>query len=320
MKQLKKILFYVDDQSGLVLLERAVQWAELHCATLTLAAVVKPATSQVVLSRGDVDLNELERLLVEDRKRQLDEAVKTIDNHGVSISTRVLVGDPVVSIVRAVLDDGFDFLAKPPAPAQGLRQQLFGSVDMRLMRACPCPMAIGRPRTREGGGHAVAALDYDENDERKSQLNQAILDGAVFALGASHSELHVVHAWSLYGETLLAGRGKLPAERLTEIREEERVKRQEWIERLIANYRNTLDETQAARFNPKVELLHGDPVVVIPRRTRELDADVLGLGTVSRTGLSGLLIGNTAEAILNRVDCTVVVHKPEGFVSPVAAT
>ena len=74
----------------------------------------------------------------------------------------------------------------------------------------------------------------------------------------------------------------------------------------------------AEDFRPRKMLLRGDPQVVIPSKVKELDADVLVLGTVSRTGVGGLLIGNTAEAILNRVDCSVMTLKPEGFVSPVA--
>ena len=68
-----------------------------------------------------------------------------------------------------------------------------------------------------------------------------------------------------------------------------------------------------------MELLRGDPTVVIPQQVKELDADLLSIGTTSRTGVSGWLIGNTAEAILSRIECSVVTLKPEGFVSPVSA-
>ncbi len=189
-----------------------------------------------------------------------------------------------------------------------------------LMRACPCPVAIGRPRTGEGAGRAVAAIDYDKGDETKAHVNQAILDACLLALRGDHPELYIVHAWSLYGETLLgSGRAGLAPERFAEVSEEERDYRQQWLDELVQKYRDTLDEAHAARFNPKIELLHGDPTIVIPMRVKELDADLLGIGTVSRKGLSGLLIGNTAEAIINRVNCTVVTLKPEGFVCPVSA-
>ena len=41
------------------------------------------------------------------------------------------------------------------------------------------------------------------------------------------------------------------------------------------------------------------------------------MGTVGRTGIRGLFIGNTAEAILNQVKCSVLAVKPSGFETPV---
>jgi hypothetical protein len=41
------------------------------------------------------------------------------------------------------------------------------------------------------------------------------------------------------------------------------------------------------------------------------------MGTVARSGLQGLLTGNTAENVLPWIDCSLVAVKPQGFVSPV---
>ena len=55
----------------------------------------------------------------------------------------------------------------------------------------------------------------------------------------------------------------------------------------------------------------------IIRQVRKHQIDLLVMGTVCRTGLSGFFIGNTAEKVLGNVDCSVLTLKPEGFVSPV---
>jgi nucleotide-binding universal stress UspA family protein len=55
----------------------------------------------------------------------------------------------------------------------------------------------------------------------------------------------------------------------------------------------------------------------VPESARESQADLVVMGTVGRTGISGLFIGNTAEAILEQVRCSVLAIKPLGFVSPV---
>jgi nucleotide-binding universal stress UspA family protein len=55
----------------------------------------------------------------------------------------------------------------------------------------------------------------------------------------------------------------------------------------------------------------------IPALVRDLGADLVVMGTVARTGISGLLMGNTAEMILTQIDCSVLAVKPQEFVSPV---
>lgn len=320
MKELNHVLYYVDsEEPDLVLLERVVASAKMHGARLTVAAVVEQGgRSAVPLAGKIVDPLALEGELVAARDQQLAKALETIDLGDVETDITVLAGHPVRSILEEVQRKGVDFLVKVPAPSDGPRQWFFGSIDMQLMRCCPCPVAMARPRTREGAHRAVACLDYDGDDEAKRGLNDRILDSAVLAQAGEHSEILVLHAWDLYGYSLLTqGRGKLPPERLREAVEQERVARQKWFETRIADHRATLDEEQAARFDPKLELVRGDARQVIPQRVKELDADLVGLGTASRAGVSGLLIGNTAEEILGRVDCSVVVHKPDGFVCPV---
>ena len=55
----------------------------------------------------------------------------------------------------------------------------------------------------------------------------------------------------------------------------------------------------------------------IPLFTKEINADLVIMGTVDRTGIPGLFMGNTAESILNQLDCSVLAIKPQGFVTPV---
>jgi len=44
---------------------------------------------------------------------------------------------------------------------------------------------------------------------------------------------------------------------------------------------------------------------------------VVVMGAVSRSGLKRLFIGNSAERLLDKLDCDVLVVKPRRFTSPV---
>ncbi|MBW2698633.1 MAG: universal stress protein, partial [Deltaproteobacteria bacterium] len=48
-----------------------------------------------------------------------------------------------------------------------------------------------------------------------------------------------------------------------------------------------------------------------------LAPDLVVMGTISRGGIAGVLVGNTAERLLTRLDCSLLTVKPESFVCPV---
>jgi len=52
---------------------------------------------------------------------------------------------------------------------------------------------------------------------------------------------------------------------------------------------------------------------------RKQPIDVLVMGTLGRTGISGFIIGNTAENVVQKLECSLLALKPGGFVSPVKA-
>ncbi len=70
----------------------------------------------------------------------------------------------------------------------------------------------------------------------------------------------------------------------------------------------------------RCHLVLGSPEEAIPKFATREGIDLIVMGTVARTGIPGLLIGNTAEKILDSVECDVLSIKPEGFVTPVTLT
>ncbi len=128
--------------------------------------------------------------------------------------------------------------------------------------------------------------------------------------GMNNARLHVVHAWSLYGEHLLGTRLGLGREEMRNLLEETQAGQQKQIAELVESVSPGLP-------GKNIHLIKGDAADVVPGRARALKADVIVMGTLSRTGIAGLLIGNTAEKILGEVDCSVLAVKPEGFHSPV---
>jgi nucleotide-binding universal stress UspA family protein len=66
-----------------------------------------------------------------------------------------------------------------------------------------------------------------------------------------------------------------------------------------------------------VDIVKGDPGETILSLAKERRSDVVVMGTVGRSGIDGVIIGNTAEKVLNRIECSVLALKPPGFVTPI---
>lgn len=58
------------------------------------------------------------------------------------------------------------------------------------------------------------------------------------------------------------------------------------------------------------ELHRGEPEDVIPEFVVAEGIDLVVMGSVARRGIPGFLIGNTAERVLDRLPCSVLVVKP----------
>ena len=52
--------------------------------------------------------------------------------------------------------------------------------------------------------------------------------------------------------------------------------------------------------------------------SKHVDVDLIVMGTGASSGIPGLIIGNTAEHVLQSTRASVLAVKPTGFVSPIA--
>ena len=75
-----------------------------------------------------------------------------------------------------------------------------------------------------------------------------------------------------------------------------------------------LGRVDVTDLEPHLHLIEGNPDDCIPELVAEKGIDLLVTGTVCCTGVAGFLIDNTAEGVLNQVDCSVLTLKPEGFI------
>lgn len=261
-----------------------------------------------------------------------------------SVDVRVLDGKaPAVKVVREVLDRGFDLVVKQvEATARG---RGFRSLDMNLLRDCPCPLWLSRKSAESAGepGTIAVAIDPHAETDEEEQLSYELLRfGRLLADREHKQQLHVVGCGELAYEEYLRNSvfSQLSDEEVMKaslsVQRHDRANLEALVQAsgILGNAetgdvhsRNVHSrdvesgDVQSGNIQPgdvQIDLLRGEPDQRIPEYLANNHIDLLVMGTVARTGIPGFVIGNTAENLLQKISCSLLAIKPHRFVSPLA--
>lgn len=318
MKQFKKILYVSEgDTDQTSAMARAVTLAENNQAELTVIAVMPSIPESTRMIQGGVGRTELQRAMLGEHRQSLESLIEPYLQR-IRAKIDVFTGTTFLEVIRAVLRDRYDLVIKP-AENPDFVQRLFGSDDMHLLRKCPCPVWLMKPGEQSNYGNILAAVDFDPLGPgiEEQTLNQQILDLSASLALSDFAALHLAHAWEALAEGKIEIWSENPADAAAAYVEGERSSHEAGLYHLGEWLKNQLGTDAFDYLSPRFHLRKGPARRVISALAEELKVDLIVMGTVARTGISGLIIGNTAEAIFEQVNCSVLALKPAGFVSPV---
>lgn len=307
MERFKNILFVSSGgKEDTAALDRANRLAKSNGARITLIRCVEelPMAAKYFLPASR--LSEFKQASLSKACKDLDNLSKKIDP-STQVKTKVIFGKPFIEIIRAVQADSHDLIIKPKQ--SGLKEKELESTDLHLLRKCPCPIWIIKPSQRKPFGKILIAIDPDPSDPERLSLHKDILKLGISLAKIENSKIEIVHAWVLDGETMLRGpRFKMSEKEIQTLADEVQTIRQKWLHELLIPY----DSTEF-----KITMIKGEPGPSLENLIEKRKPDLVVMGTVARTGLPGLLIGNTAEFVLRRIGCSVLTLKPRRFKTPV---
>lgn len=249
-------------------------------------------------------------------RKQLESEAERLKNlaweEGLKVETRIVPGKPRQMIMGLVDEYGIDLVIKLADPSGVLaRNQLTGN-DLALLRKCHVPvlMMACRDQLPDFTGRILVAVDAGDPDRDAMALNKTLLLHGLYLSSQEASELHVVTVWNL----------PIDSPSLRMLSDDERYELQESThQRYEERLNHLLEEVGIDQQNPlvNVHLLKGKPAHEIQRLANTVNVDLIVMGTLGRHS-QGMLMGNTAENILNGIYCSILAVKPEGFISPLA--
>jgi nucleotide-binding universal stress UspA family protein len=315
MKRIQRMLVYVDDLGALKsVLDQIIHVAESSGAKVTFAGVVEPDIWWMATTRGP-DPETCATALAQELEAGISETIANLKHSGIVAEVRIFTGEPTKVFIRAVDKGEYDILIKA---AQKTTRRSIGSIDHRLLRYISCPVALLQPKKPHSNGRVLATVDFDPHEPEKGAVNDEILDAAVRAAVSVYREIYILHVWQLFGESFLSSpRFELSQTELQDLLEDERKLHENWLKTYVENFFAKLGPETTDFVKPRTLLVKGMPRKTIPKQVAMLEPDLLVLGSVGRSGIAGLFIGNTAESVVSEVDCSILVVKPAGFGAPV---
>ena len=318
MAEIKKILVGVDlsqresfqeaarDAITQETVRAGVLLAKAHAAQMLLFSALN-LTEEALHHLAHEERALVSRTVEEAAQKALTDLADKAKNQGVDASWKLVLGKGWLEIIRQVVRDGLDLVVVGTRSQTGLRRLLFGNTAMKLLRRCPCPVWVNKP------GHLSRPLQILVATDLKPVSENALRLGITLgkALGAKVHVLHVVEfPLDRFGWTGVPDAITLSYHQNVRAAADK-------------NLRQHLDSTEFASLGVNGEVHLEDSAgladVAIQHFIQSHQIDLLVMGTIGRSGVPGMIFGNTAERILPEVHCSVLAVKPGEFQSPVSA-
>ena len=309
MLKYQNILVFIDPTQELQpALARATDIAQKQKGTtLTLFLCCYDLSYEMTSLSSSEERQAMQRIVIKENTAWLEAIAVPYQNEGVTINTTVVWHSrPFQAAIIEVLKHDYDLVIKATHPHSKLSAILFTPTDWNLLRKCPVPLLLVKHHDWPENGNILCAIDCKSmQDHEHHMLNQQILDEANSMSGIINSKTHIVTAYP-----------SPPMNIMLELPEFDPINYEDGLKKF---HKEAL--VQYAKNNKIAEsemhLVQGLPEDVISNVAKEIDAELVILGTVGRSGLSATLLGHTAEQVIDQLDCDLLALKPTGYISPI---
>jgi universal stress protein E len=245
-------------------------------------------------------------------RKPLERMAARLRRRGIRVSVAVEWDYPVYeAIVRRAERIHADLIVAECHGGRRVAPWLLRFTDWELLRLSPAPLLIvKRPRPYRRPA-VLAALDPTHEFAKPTRLDGAILRTAAALAQSLGGRLHAMHAYPLLSTELIQG---LDVALVSSSGVTDR------LERSAAGSARAAFEREVRPLRlPRARrhVVEGAASEAIPQVARESGAAIVVMGAISRSGLKRMLIGNTAERVLDALTCDVLIVKPARFASRV---
>jgi universal stress protein E len=235
----------------------------------------------------------------------LDLLAKPIRDAGIDVSTEVISGDPLHEMILSWLQTSpADLIVKDTHHHSFAARTFATNTDWHLIRSCPVPLLLTKPKAWAASPVLLAAVDPGHRNDPSALLDLRILDVAVGIGKALHGRIHAMYAY--FPTMATAAIGGMPP--VMSVSPEELA-----AENDLEHSRLKMLTQEFAIADANLHIAAATVSEYLPRMALECCADVVVMGTMSRSRVERVVIGSTAERVLERMPCDLLLVKSPDF-------
>ena len=244
---------------------------------------------------------EMHRNVIEQRKLAIQPYIEKYASDGINFSSTVVWhSNEAEAITTEVETHNYDLVVKYTNAEESLKSLIVTPVDWQILRKCPTPILVVKDGDWKHQRCILVAVNVsDDENEAHSTFNDELVSLSMdLADSLDRGNIHLVTA---YPPTPINMAIDLPEFSSGEYSSGLRGQYLLNMKALRQKYGIDGDHTH---------VLEGFPEDVIPQVAEKLEAELVILGTIGRTGLSAAFLGNTAEHVISKLNCNLLAIKP----------
>ena len=241
-----------------------------------------------------------------DAKALVESIAAPLRAKGLDVTTEVAWTESLdAGLVARVCRGTADLVVKDTHHHSLAQRTFLSNTDWQLIRGCTVPLLLTKQTAWSAAPRLIAAIDPEHVNDKPAQLDRVIMTHASQLTDALSGDLHVLHAY--LPAAIAASATAAPLGGVIVSEEDLRQER----EARLDSVKRVTDPWNIDDAHIHLEL--GGPAAALPLVADNLHADVIVMGAVSRRGLKRVLMGSTAEDVLERLPCDALIVKPPGF-------
>ncbi|MDA8621497.1 universal stress protein UspE [Psychrosphaera sp.] len=308
MSHFKNVLVVIDPtEDDSKALSRALELSSKQAINITLFLSIYDFSYEMTTMLSSDERHNMRDAVIADRTAWLKELIdQNVNANSEAIKTKVVWHNrPYESILKEVVSGDFDLVIKGTHSHDTLKSVIFTPTDWHLLRKCPTSLLLVKEHAWPSHGKVLAAVSAGSEDEKHQELNNLIIENAITMADLLESDTHLMNAYPPTPVNIAVEIPEFDPNEYNATMKDYHIKSMD----------NLANQHQVP--NTRCHVVEGMAEDVIPRIAKDLDAELVVMGTVGRQGITAALIGNTAEHVIDNINCDLLAIKPSDFECPI---